>query len=279
VATPGSPPSQSPLPATQTPRVTVSTGTPGNHWSDTRARSRVGRHVHVSGHQPPLAPMAASSVPVDPYAQTVQAIANIRRGAGPRRRTSLAECRAAPGSTSPTSATGSASDARTARPRARSGPTATMVEVRRLIDPAMLVEIEAEAYVVPSEAPGRHDGWHDRCGRPVAPAPARRVARTRTATLHMWTQVVARPGSRSLHVRQPLVDTSPLYVSSRGLTTSANPLCVADVREVEFDFLSHTLEIRTSDGAIPGRSPSRRARVADLLRGVHVDAPGARDRA
>lgn len=67
------------------------------------------------------------------------------------------------------------------------------------------------------------------------------------ATLHMWTQVV---GKIRL-VQTPLVNhwwNVPLYVSARGLTTSAMPY---DDRifEIEFDFIDHVLLIKCSDGA------------------------------
>jgi hypothetical protein len=64
----------------------------------------------------------------------------------------------------------------------------------------------------------------------------------------MWTQIV---GKTRLALA-PLVNhwwNVPFYVSSHGLTTSAIP-CAWRTFEVEFDFLSHVLEIRTSDGAI-----------------------------
>lgn len=67
------------------------------------------------------------------------------------------------------------------------------------------------------------------------------------ATLHMWTQVV---GKIRL-ARSPLVNhwwNVPLYVSARGLTTSAIPY--ADrIFEIEFDFIDHRLLIKCSDGA------------------------------
>jgi hypothetical protein len=66
------------------------------------------------------------------------------------------------------------------------------------------------------------------------------------ATLHMWTQIVGK-------VRLALSPSinhfwgCTLYVSSRGLTTSPIPY-VKGSFEVEFDFISHTLEITTSAG-------------------------------
>jgi hypothetical protein len=69
------------------------------------------------------------------------------------------------------------------------------------------------------------------------------------ATLHMWTQVV---GKIRL-VQTPLVNhwwNVPLYVSARGLTTSAMPYRDGRVFEIEFDFIDHQLRIECSDGTI-----------------------------
>ena len=67
------------------------------------------------------------------------------------------------------------------------------------------------------------------------------------ATLHMWTQVVGK-----IRLAQtPLVNhwwNVPLYVSSRGLTTSAMPY-EDRIFEIEFDFIDHELLIKCSDGA------------------------------
>src|ERR1700743_1393838 len=66
------------------------------------------------------------------------------------------------------------------------------------------------------------------------------------ATLHMWTQIV---GKLRLALT-PLVNhwwNVPLYVSPRGLTTSSMPYRDL-VIEVEFDFISHQLILRKSDG-------------------------------
>lgn len=66
------------------------------------------------------------------------------------------------------------------------------------------------------------------------------------ATLHMWTQIVGK-------VRLALTPLSnhwwnvPLYLSTRGLTTSPIPYGPRSF-EVEFDFLTHHLVIRSSDG-------------------------------
>ncbi len=67
------------------------------------------------------------------------------------------------------------------------------------------------------------------------------------ATLHMWTQVV---GKIRLALT-PLVNhwwNATLYVSTRGLTTSAIPYGSGSF-EVTFDFLDHQLRIETSSGA------------------------------
>ncbi|MFN2530592.1 MAG: DUF5996 family protein [Pyrinomonadaceae bacterium] len=66
------------------------------------------------------------------------------------------------------------------------------------------------------------------------------------ATLHMWTQVVGK-----IRLAQtPLVNhwwNVPLYVSSRGLTTSAIPYG-RTFFEIGFDFIDHVLEISCSTG-------------------------------
>lgn len=67
------------------------------------------------------------------------------------------------------------------------------------------------------------------------------------ATLHMWCQIV---GKVRLAL-SPYVNhwwQVPLYVSARGLTTSAIPYR-GKVFEVEFDFIGHVLRISVSDGA------------------------------
>ena len=68
------------------------------------------------------------------------------------------------------------------------------------------------------------------------------------ATLHLWTQIV---GKIRL-MQTPWLNHSwhvPLYVNSRGLTTSLmahGPRCF----DIQFDFLEHTLDIRVSDGGV-----------------------------
>lgn len=67
-------------------------------------------------------------------------------------------------------------------------------------------------------------------------------------TLHLWTQIV---GKIRL-VNTPLVNhfwNATLYVSARGLTTSAVPY-EKGVFELEFDFIDHNLVIKTSEGAL-----------------------------
>lgn len=68
------------------------------------------------------------------------------------------------------------------------------------------------------------------------------------ATLHMWTQIVGKvrmaltpPTNHWWHV--------PLYVSARGLTTSLIPYGKSGF-EMEFDFLSHQLVVRTTDSVV-----------------------------
>jgi hypothetical protein len=64
------------------------------------------------------------------------------------------------------------------------------------------------------------------------------------ATLHMWTQIVGKVRlALSPHVNHWW--ESPLYVSSRGLTTSPIPFR-SGIFEMEFDFITHRLDIRSS---------------------------------
>ena len=80
-------------------------------------------------------------------------------------------------------------------------------------------------------------------------------------TLHMWTQIV---GKVRLAFAPPMNHwwQVPLYVSSRGLTTSPIPY-KKGIFEVEFDFLTHELVIQTNDGRNK-RLPLRPLSVADL---------------
>ncbi|HEV2457242.1 MAG TPA: DUF5996 family protein [Ktedonobacterales bacterium] len=65
-------------------------------------------------------------------------------------------------------------------------------------------------------------------------------------TLHMWTQIV---GKVRLALSPPLNHwwATTLYVTPRGLTTSAMPYGTRTF-DVAFDFLDHTLWIQSSDG-------------------------------
>ncbi|MGH8999262.1 MAG: DUF5996 family protein [Acidimicrobiia bacterium] len=66
-------------------------------------------------------------------------------------------------------------------------------------------------------------------------------------TLHMWTQIV---GKVRLAL-EPWVNHSwhtTLYVSARGLTTSLMPYRSGGL-EIEFDFVDHVLDLRTTSGA------------------------------
>ena len=67
------------------------------------------------------------------------------------------------------------------------------------------------------------------------------------ATLHMWCQIVGKVRlALSPHVNHWW--QVPLYVSARGLTTSAIPYR-GKVFEIEFNFVGHVLRISVSDGA------------------------------
>ncbi|MGH9747318.1 MAG: DUF5996 family protein [Candidatus Acidiferrales bacterium] len=66
------------------------------------------------------------------------------------------------------------------------------------------------------------------------------------ATLHMWMQIVGKV-RLALSPRVNHWWEVPLYVSARGLTTSAIPYS-AGIFEVEFDFIEHVLRLETSNG-------------------------------
>ena len=64
----------------------------------------------------------------------------------------------------------------------------------------------------------------------------------------MWTQIVG----KIRMALTPLINhywNATLYVSARGLTTSAIPYA-RGVFEIEFDFIAHQLEIKTSEGDV-----------------------------
>jgi hypothetical protein len=95
------------------------------------------------------------------------------------------------------------------------------------------------------------------------------------ATLHMWTQVVG----KIRMAQTPLVNhwwNVPLYVSARGLTTSAIPYSER-IFEIEFDFIDHKLLIKCSDGAAtelalrPQSVAAFYAEVMTSLRGLGIE--------
>ncbi|MDO9398605.1 MAG: DUF5996 family protein [Herbiconiux sp.] len=101
-------------------------------------------------------------------------------------------------------------------------------------------------------------------------------ADTRT-TFHLWTQIVGKV--RLAHA--PMQNhwwQVPLYVSARGLTTSAIPVD-GDVVELEFDLLAHRLELRRSDGRLTGFAlepmsvAAFHARVLEALDALGVAPP------
>jgi Family of unknown function (DUF5996) len=85
------------------------------------------------------------------------------------------------------------------------------------------------------------------------------------ATLHMWTQII---GKIRLALSPKLNHwwQSTLYVTSRGLTTSSIPYKTRTF-QISFDFLSHHLQIETSDGTVRQIALVPRS-VADFYQGV-----------
>ncbi len=64
-------------------------------------------------------------------------------------------------------------------------------------------------------------------------------------TLHMWTQIVGKTRLALAPMQNHWWQVT-LYPTPRGLTTGAMP-CGSRTLDVTFDFLAHTLDIRTSD--------------------------------
>ena len=83
------------------------------------------------------------------------------------------------------------------------------------------------------------------------------------ATLHMWMQIVGKI-RLALTPRVNHWWNVPLYVSSRGLTTSIMPYGDRGF-EMEFDFLEHKLAIRTTDSKTASVALAPRS-VADFYR-------------
>jgi hypothetical protein len=120
----------------------------------------------------------------------------------------------------------------------------------------------------PALAPVRTATHSPRMARPNAsPWPDIPLAPWRDTrdTLHLWTQIV---GKIRL-AKTPWLNHGwhvALYVSPKGLTTSAIP-CDSRSFEIEFDFIEHVLEIRSSDGETKHVALAPRS-VADFYRAV-----------
>ena len=96
-------------------------------------------------------------------------------------------------------------------------------------------------------------------------------------TLHMWMQIVGK-------TRLALTPTQnhwwnvPLYVTARGLTTSAMPIGEGDVFDIEFDFIGHQLVFRRGTGEMerialkPDTVSQFYAEYQSTLRQLRVDA-------
>ena len=96
-------------------------------------------------------------------------------------------------------------------------------------------------------------------------------------TLHLWTQIVGKV--RLAHA--PMMNhwwQSPLYVTSRGLTTSLIP-CGGISFQIDFDFVDHILRLQTSNGDIgtivlaPRTVADFYTEIMDRLRGLGLDTP------
>lgn len=68
-------------------------------------------------------------------------------------------------------------------------------------------------------------------------------------TLHMLTQIVGKTRVELTPVQNHWWNV-PLYLTARGLTTSAMPLPAGGLLDIEFDFIAHQLVFRDSDGRV-----------------------------
>jgi Family of unknown function (DUF5996) len=84
------------------------------------------------------------------------------------------------------------------------------------------------------------------------------------STLHMWTQIIGKT-RLALTPLQNHWWNVPLYVTARGLTTSAMPCGNNQLLDIEFDLISHQLHYRLSTGEALSR-PLRPQSVADFYR-------------
>jgi hypothetical protein len=79
-------------------------------------------------------------------------------------------------------------------------------------------------------------------------------------TLHMYVQIVGKTRLALTPIQNHWWNI-PLYLTARGLTTSAMPADRGMLLDIEFDFVSHELVCRTSDGEIR-KMPLRPVSVA-----------------
>ena len=99
-------------------------------------------------------------------------------------------------------------------------------------------------------------------------------------TLHLWTEIVGKT-RLALTPLQNHWWNIPLYLTARGLTTSAMPLPSGHLLDIEFDFIAHQLVFRHSSGAtrslplrpqtVAGFFAEYKQTLSELAGEIHID--------
>src|SRR5438128_2182518 len=88
-------------------------------------------------------------------------------------------------------------------------------------------------------------------------------------TLHLWVQIVGKVRMASVAPRNHWWHV-PLYVDVRGLTTRRMHAPDGTTFQIDFDFVDHTLVVRTGQGAVESFALADGLSVAEFDEGLHA---------